>query len=376
MLPGEAFIRFGEALAEQAPALAGTDASQAASGDPHYEERTRLFARALVRELVRIGGDVGPDFRRAFAGVLARRMSLADIETGSAFYASPAGARFARGVFSAAMRPANLRALAVLSAWEDRQFARMGERVAQRIAAATAHLSSSGEEGDGVGRATPRPSPVAVPDEGEPPPAPVIEGPPADPARLAAAQRVVTRMWPVGWERELFVFEPLVDTLLPMRIREFGVPLPAEARVNPESTLRELFDAGDPHFDERVSIAARIISDEFAGVMARSHPQRIRLIADAYAREFTAGELESAATFLESPPGRNLIGASIQILQDRTFVRESVLLIPRVVAQLPAVVYEMTAATAHLPPPPVPEMPQLEIPFEPSEGKRRRRPRG
>jgi hypothetical protein len=76
------------------------------------------------------------------------------------------------------------------------------------------------------------------------------------------------------------------------------------------------------------------------------------LTADAYAREFTAAELDGVARFYSSAAGRRFAAESFRAMEDPEVVRSLVMMIPRFAMQIPAMTQRVSQATAHLPPVP------------------------
>jgi hypothetical protein len=175
---------------------------------------------------------------------------------------------------------------------------------------------------------------------------------------VAAAERLVAGLWPAGAMQQALNFVPMTEVVLGMRVREFGIPLPMAEGASPDATLAQLIGAGDPHFMERMRISSRVAGEEMARAGTLAEPEFRRILAQLYARSFSQAELEEAGRFYNSPAGRSLSVHSMNMIQDRVLIRDMLNIIPRVAAQVPAIVQRVTAATAHLPapPPPPPEV--------------------
>jgi hypothetical protein len=191
----------------------------------------------------------------------------------------------------------------------------------------------------------------------------------ADPERLAAARRAAAAVWPAEFFQQRLDVVPVVDTLLALRIRELGIPLPESLGINPDDTFGALVIREDPHFRERMRIGLGVAGEEVMRTGAAIRPELIRILGDLYARRFTLTELSDIERFFGSPAGRRFTLQTLPMFQDPALWRGFVLLLPRVAMQVPALIQRVSAATAHLPPPP----PRLETP--PSGGQRQRRPR-
>jgi hypothetical protein len=137
-------------------------------------------------------------------------------------------------------------------------------------------------------------------------------------------------------------------------VRELGLPFPLGPNATPESTIGQLLAGNDPHFAERTRITARVVAEEMGRQAAQTEPEMRRVMAEIYARHFTLAELGDMERFYSSPAGRNMVDASLGLLQDPALVRQFVLIMPRAVVQVPVAIQRVTAATAHLPAPPAP----------------------
>jgi hypothetical protein len=194
--------------------------------------------------------------------------------------------------------------------------------------------------------------------------------PPVEPARLAAAQRVGDLVYPSGALQQAWNMSPMLQTMMGMRIADFGLPFPPPGGAPADATIGQMATQHDPHFAERVRIYGQVVAEETARIFTMVEPDFRRLMATVYARRFTVPELEEIGRFYATPAGRRYAGEALTLMQDPEFIRGLMLMMPRVAMQMPAVVQRVTAATAHLPPP------NIDPPAPPAEeGQRRRRPR-
>jgi hypothetical protein len=211
---------------------------------------------------------------------------------------------------------------------------------------------------------------IAQPPTEEPPPAVVAvpQLPAVDPARLAVAQRVIELVYPTGALQQAWNMSPMLQTIMGMRIADFGLPFPPPQGMPADATIGQMAAQHDPHFAERMRISSQVIAEETGRIFTMIEPEFRRVMATVYARRFTAPELEEIGRFYATPAGRRYAGEALTIMQDPEFIRGFMMMMPRVALQMPAVVQRVTAATAHLPPPGGPPSP-------PEEGRRPRRPR-
>ncbi|MEA3041463.1 MAG: hypothetical protein QOC65_952, partial [Sphingomonadales bacterium] len=176
----------------------------------------------------------------------------------------------------------------------------------------------------------------------------------ADPARLAAATRMADAIWPAGlFERPLDLV-PALEAVAALRVGDFGVPIPPQMQIDPNSTLAAVATSFDPHFSRRLPVLARFGAGEIARVGTAIEPDWKRIMANFYAREFTVAELDGMSGFFGSPAGRRLNVANYQAFEDPALVRGLVQLLPRLGLQIPAAVQRVEQATAHLPRPATP----------------------
>ncbi|HEY0014475.1 MAG TPA: DUF2059 domain-containing protein [Allosphingosinicella sp.] len=321
--------------------------ADAARRDPHHAERSRIELRVMEEESMRILRDLDPNLRALMADYYARSLGAAELDESAAFYSSPAGRRFAAGALTIGMNPEYQRSMEALA--PHLGVALHGAE--QRYAAATANLPPipgvpTPRAQSGPQRTPPAPPPVTL--AGRP-------GPAADPVRLASARRALDALWPSDLFRHTPNMQPVLETLIAIRVGDFGVPVPPSAGINPNSTLAEIGAGFDPHLRQRLPVLSRFFGSEMARITTAMEPGWKLLTADAYAREFTAAELDEVTRFFSTPAGRRLALESYKTIEDPQLARGIVMLIPRVAMQIPAISQRVQQATAHLPaPPPAP----------------------
>jgi|GEM_PF-3528542 len=328
--------------------------------DPHLAERIRLSEPVVIAEARRILTDLDPSARAVLADFYARRMSAAELDEGSRFFAGATGRRFYEGVFRLALSDEYNRAMQALA--PEAMAAVAG--IEQRFAALRAEMPpipgmpNPPAAAPGA-RASDKAPPVrVVPSRASSPAAAAAPaGPAPDPVRLAAARRMLDAMWPSDLVSRPLNLLPTVEMLIAIRFGDFGIPIPPTAPVNANSTAAELATAFDPHFRARLPVLTRFAGAELARLMTGIEPAWKRVSAPLYAREFTAAELDSMTSFFASPAGRRLAEESYRAYEDAQLVRGLVMLVPRIALQVPAAAQRVEQATAHLPPPtpPAPE---------------------
>ncbi|HZF94162.1 MAG TPA: DUF2059 domain-containing protein [Allosphingosinicella sp.] len=337
--------------------------TEAARRDPHHAERARLELRVVEEETARILRDVEPGLRGLFADFYARSLTAAELEEGTAFYASPAGRRFGEGALNVVIDPEYEKSMKAL----DPLFAAVMTGVERRYLAATAGLPPiPGLPTPPAAAASAPPAAVATPAIALPP----RPGAPADPARMAAARRALDALWPSELFRRELNLLPAIETLIAIRAGDFGVPIPPGIGVNPNATLAEIGSGFDPHLRQRLPVLTRFAGSEMARLTTAMEPGWKLLTADAYAREFTVAELDEVTRFFSSAAGRRFAVESYRMFEDPQLIRGIVMMLPRVAMQFPAMNQRVAQATAHLPP-----VPAEPAPAPPGSERRRNRPR-
>lgn len=367
-----AFAGQAEEEAERAATQAAQDA-EAIARDPHHVERTRLTERASAAEMAKIFAELEPELRSMFARAFARHMGAVELERTAAFYASPIGQRLLEQ--SLAMSTSAEETERMVQALQPALIALL-PGLDQRLAAATAHLPPPWKitAGPGAPLSDELTAAMAAAGAASLAASPPAEGSAPDPAKVAAARRVLDLLWPADYFKGPVPLQTVVDGLLAMRVAEFGVSLPPQARVSPDATVGEALVAQDPNLMEVVRAFTRFAGEEMGRALVAIEPPLKRYYSEAYARYFNLDELGQLGSFYASPAGQQLAAASFELLRDPELIADGVRLLPRFISAGPAMAQRVAAATAHLPPPPPPPA-EAEAEDQPLEGQRRRRRR-
>lgn len=104
--------------------------------DPHFRERTRISLEVTNRITGELFVEIEPDVREAMAEVYGGRFSLTELEELIRFFETPTGRKFAEAAPTVMQDPAFLQAMQGLMP----RLMAVGPRIAQEVAAATAHL--------------------------------------------------------------------------------------------------------------------------------------------------------------------------------------------------------------------------------------------
>lgn len=358
------------AMAEWTPALKGD-----AGNDPHHAERARLTQQAMIAEFRRLMGEFAPEFRRLSARFYGRKLGLAELDAATRFYSSPAGRRLVSGSLGLIVHADALRGMTQPEPDPElvAEFARLG----QRIAAETAHLLPPPPKPTKQSRAERREAKRAAkaekegrgkrknPDEEEleelagavaaadteqaaPPPEP------ADPARLAAARRAASAIWPDEAFAQPLPIGDLVKAVSDLPVSAFAPAVPLPGGLGPHASIGQALAAFHPNAPEGMLIVSRILSEELPRVLPRAAPFFRQPMSELYAREFSVAELEAISAFHESTPGKAFARESFTAMADPEFARGSLLMMPRLVVEGLGSMLRVGQATAHLPPPPSP----------------------
>lgn len=136
--------------------------------------------------------------------------------------------------------------------------------------------------------------------------------PPVEPARLALAQKTMTALIPAG------SLEKMIDNLYGKMFKtimgEFGgqsdLMLSIKTGVESdkietldEATKAKIADMFDPHRKEREDQITRVIKPLISEVLSDMEPPMRAGLAKAYARKFTAAQLNELNGFLATPTG-------------------------------------------------------------------------
>jgi len=169
-------------------------------------------------------------------------------------------------------------------------------------------------------------------------PAPLAQpaAPPAaapDPARLAAAERLVDLIMPGDLLQRVMAQEfPGADADAQTPPEAFGLP-------------------ADPHFRERAEIRARVTREVVAEAMIAMEPDLRRLFASFLARQFSLAEIGELTAFFSTPTGHRYAAITLALAQDPLVMEGVRTMMPQAAALSMRIDERAAAATAHLPQP-------------------------
>lgn len=164
----------------------------------------------------------------------------------------------------------------------------------------------------------------------------------ADPARVAAAERLVASVFPKGTMATMMGgMSGLTDQMMRSM---FGASFDSERKR-------------DPYFDTRIKRLTDVMFTELGALMGEMEPQYVAAIAASLARSMNLDDLNKTAAFFATPAGQSYARQSLMMMQDPQVQQSMGALVPRVTAAMPAIMAKAQAATADLPPPPPPAKP-------------------
>ncbi|MDP5280364.1 hypothetical protein Q9Q95_15655 [Sphingomonas sp. DG1-23] len=178
---------------------------------------------------------------------------------------------------------------------------------------------------------------------------------PADPARLAVAQKVVARLVPQGIYLRMMrdAFPQMMDGV----IAQMSGLTAADLGEKDESgkTLEQIAAEKDPAFRERMTIMTRVMGEEMGKVMDKLEPRVRTALGKAFARRFTLQQLGDLDAFFATPSGAAFAKDYLLTFMDPEMMQEMSASAPEMVRAMPAIMKRVEKETAHLPPPPKPE---------------------
>lgn len=187
-------------------------------------------------------------------------------------------------------------------------------------------------------------------------PSPPLAAP--DPARLAAAEKAVAVLVPKGIYQRMMrdqypkMMDAMMAQMMGKTADELGVP--AE-KGEGGKTFEETVGNADPHFRERVQIMSRVFGEEMGGVFDKIEPRVRSGLARAFARKFTAQQLDDMNTFFATPSGAVFADQYLLTFMDPELTQEMMAATPEMMKAMPEIMKKVEKATAHLPSPPKPK---------------------
>ena len=181
-----------------------------------------------------------------------------------------------------------------------------------------------------------------------------------DAARVAAAQPVVDKIFPVGTYRRMMegtlskMMDSMMDGVMKMPIAQLarigGVPEEKLAGLN-QSSMEQISAIVDPHFRERTTLGMNAMMASMTEMMDGFEPKVRDALTRAYARKFDGRQLAELAAFFRTPTGDLYARQSMMMFMDPEIMSEMQALMPEMMKKMPEMAAKAEEATKKLPPP-------------------------
>lgn len=182
-----------------------------------------------------------------------------------------------------------------------------------------------------------------------------VQPAPADPARLALADKVVAKLVPPG--TYLRIMRDSFPRMMDAMMAQMSGLTPADLGQEDKSgrTLAELAAANDPAFRERMAIMTRVLGEEMGTVMDKLEPRVRAALGRSFARRFTLPQLSDMDAFFATPAGAAFARDYLLTFMDPEMAQEMSKATPELMRAMPAIMARVEKESAHLPPPPKPD---------------------
>ena len=183
----------------------------------------------------------------------------------------------------------------------------------------------------------------------------------SDPARFAAAQSTVDYLFPLGtYERMMKgTMDQMMDAMLGgmsgMSMGDIAAAGGSDAEMTDEEKAQpfgEAMEEMDPHYEERMKISTKVMTDEMVDLMSSMEPEIRTALVAIYARKYTAPQLTEMNAFFASDTGSAFAKDYMMVFVDPEMMQSMMSLAPKMMQAMPDIVKKVEAATAHLPPAP------------------------
>ncbi len=179
-----------------------------------------------------------------------------------------------------------------------------------------------------------------------------------DPAKLAVSRKIAARLIPSGTLKRVMgttmdsVMGSMFDSAMNMPVKDIarmtGMDEDKLSVMN-EGTLRDVMAILDPSFKERARSGMTAMMSEMGTLMATMEPDMRDGMAEAYANQFSTGELADLDLFFSTPTGIAYAAKSLTLQTDPAFMKRMKTLVPKIMEAMPAIVKKAETATASLP---------------------------
>ena len=176
--------------------------------------------------------------------------------------------------------------------------------------------------------------------------------PDPQPERLALSKVTVQSLFPDGSYARLMdgVMGGMIDRIMDMSEADFGAK-GKDGKPASKETLRQAALKEDPHFEERMKITERVITDELAKISKIVEPKLREGLARSMARRFDEKQLTDINAFFATDSGRAFGSQSMAMWVDSDVMRSMMGSVPEILESMPAAMQRLDKETAHLPKP-------------------------
>ncbi len=172
------------------------------------------------------------------------------------------------------------------------------------------------------------------------------------PERLALSRVAVQGLFPDGAYGEMMdgMLGGIADRVLELSEADFATK-GKDGKPPSQATLRDAALKDDPHFDERMKIMERVISEEIAKIARIVEPKLREGLARSMARRLDGRQLTDLNAFLATDSGRVFGKQSMAMWVDSDVMRAMVASFPEIITAMPDAMKRLEAETTHLPKP-------------------------
>lgn len=182
---------------------------------------------------------------------------------------------------------------------------------------------------------------------------------PIDPALLAKSERIADAIVPAGSYRKIMAetFQKVVGPMMegmeqvPLStIANFAGVRESNIALKEGATTSDVMTIIDPYYKQRNRAMMTKITDVMIDLSDEIEPSIRTGMARAYARRFSASELEAAAAFYETETGAKIAGESLAIFASPEVMSASMEMMPKFMERFLGVMEEITTGSDAFPP--------------------------
>ncbi|MEP2990874.1 MAG: DUF2059 domain-containing protein [Parasphingorhabdus sp.] len=183
---------------------------------------------------------------------------------------------------------------------------------------------------------------------------------PIEPALLAKGERIANAVVPKGSYRKIMaetfkkVVEPMMEGVdqIPLSvIANFAGVGEEDIKLKEGAKLSDLMQIVDPYYKQRNRTMVSKLSDIMIDLSDDIEPSIRGGMAKAYARRFSAEDLEAVAAFYETESGAKIAGESLGIFASPEVMSASMEMMPKFMERFFGEMEAITKGSEDLPPP-------------------------